>query len=254
MKKPSVTRSPFITDDPQAACEHFRLAAEALPDAEVQVFHVSAVETHKAVRAAVQAVIPELGLIAERAPGMDIVALQELPTLSLAVIYAASRVPAPTPSEGLIAAKLDAIAGPRERTLSFLEVCAGEGIVPRERVRGIRAGKGALDKARDAVALAGVFAEFHDALEGRHPFDEATLRAMADDGAWLINAMTESAARGQSPEAKLRDRLGTLLARGCDQLRVAGAVAWGDAGMRRRIKGLLKNRPPRVKDPTKRKP
>lgn len=259
MKKPTVSttvapaRAPFVTDDPAAAYAHFVSAAEALPEDEVVVFRASPTETHKAVRLAVEAITPALPLVAERAPWIDVVSLRELPALSLAVIYAASRVPPPPPSEGEIATKLKSISGLRGRALRYLEVAAGEDLVPMARVRAIRVGTGPLDRARDAVAIAGIFDEFKGALQGCHPFDSEALHGMAADGAWLIAAMTADPTRQRSPEAKTRDRLGTLLAQGCEALRTAGAVAWGASEMRRRIKGLLKNKPRAAKPAAEKK-
>src|SRR5207248_90413 len=85
--------------------------------------------------------------------------------------------------------------------LQQLEILGALDIVPRERVAAIRSGKGPLDTARDAVAIAGMYTddEFAAAVANKHPFTPAQLRALADDGNWLVGQLNPKGAGHAKP-------------------------------------------------------
>ncbi len=222
---------PFVTGDPREAFEKVKPAAEALDEREVERFRGSAPDVNRAVRAQVSSLRPHLSVVRERAPWMDLVALQELPTLSLAVLYAAARVRGR--GGKAFTAKLERLTVLRERTVLFLDLAAEEGVIPVKVARSIGFEDGPVATARDAVAIAKVFRDYSDSLQWRHPFKGSTLRALAKDGAWVLSELT-ARAEGSSPEGVILDRMGTLLARGCEDLAVACVAVWGaDAAQER---------------------
>jgi hypothetical protein len=104
-------------------------------------------------------------------------------------------------------------------------------LLPRERVAKVREGTGKLDSARDFVALPGLFAEYSDALHGKHPFPADKLDLLATLGGTLVQNVKPSRAHGEvakrTAEAILRDQFAFLAAERYDHLQVLAAVALG---------------------------
>jgi hypothetical protein len=185
------------------------------------------------IRAALAAVEPHLAsaVLALRDPKLKEVF--ELPSLVMALDFAVVRVPVAKLSAGDIDRMLTEGGPWRELMLGFLEVASHPllNLLPRERVAAVRAGAGKLDRARDFVALPGLFAEFAEALSGKHPFPADKLDLLATLGGALVqqvrpgNAVTEVAKRGA--ESILRDQLAALVADRYDLLQVLATVALG---------------------------
>ncbi|MEZ4405015.1 MAG: hypothetical protein R3A52_00795 [Polyangiales bacterium] len=228
---------PYVTSDPREAYERFRPVAEGLSEGEVQRFGAAASEVNRAVRAQVAAVRPHLDVVRAHAPWMDLRALQELPMLSLAVLYAASRVPGR--GGGVFAAKCERLVSLRERALVFLDIAAAEGVIPVKVARSIGLEEGPIATARDAVAIAKVFRDYEMELGCCHPFKRSTLRALEDDGAWILSELTAGAEGRRTADGATLDRLGTLLAWGCEDLSVACVAVWGTAAAKERMGATL---------------
>lgn len=230
-------RRPFITGDPWEAFERYTPRAQALPANEVERFRASPSEVNRAVRSQVAAVRPHLATVRAKAPWMDLDALQELPTLSLAVLYAAARVRGRGGKTFVV--KSERLAVLRERALLFLDLAAEEGLIPVRVAHAIGTEEGPVAVARDAVAIARVFRDHASALEDRHPFKPSTLRALERDGAWVLSELTAGAEGRPTPAADLLDRMGTLLSRGCEDLAVACVAVWGADAAQARVGELL---------------
>src|SRR5262249_20724130 len=148
----------------------------------------------------------------------------ELPALVMALEVAAGRVPVAKLSAGEIDKMLAEGAPWRELMLTFLEVASHPliGLLPAERVARVPAGKGKLDKAQDFVALPGLFAEFKDALAGKHPFPADKLDLLATLGGALVQQVKPGRAMMEVPkrtsEAILRDQVAALVAERYDDL------------------------------------
>jgi hypothetical protein len=142
-------------------------------------------------------------------------------------------VPVAKLSTGEIQAMLDEGAPWREVMLRYLEVVSHPvlGLLPENRVRAIRQGTGKLDKARDFVAIAGMFAEYEAALAGKHPFDKAQLDRLATLGGALVQQLVPGGAPAPVPkrtaEAILRDQFAALVEDRYDHLQVLATVALG---------------------------
>ena len=224
-------RVPFTNTDGQADFLHFlslaeaRVAAGKLPRAarDVSVVRVN-------VSRGVAAVLSREEAIRAKMPSADFASLAEIPALAAALDFAAGRVPVEM-SDGEIGALLAEVRPLRKLTLIQLDVFAGLSLVPADRVATIRSGSGPLDTARDAVAIAGVFAEFSGAIAGKHPFTDEQLATLAHLGNTLVRAMTPTAAK-EGPatiggEAALRDAFYGEVIERYEAARELGVIAFG---------------------------
>ncbi|CAN97999.1 hypothetical protein predicted by Glimmer/Critica [Sorangium cellulosum So ce56] len=226
-------RGAFVDEMPERAFAHFRPLAEQVPTADLPIFTGQPLLMRANVKIALAAVEPHLpaAVSALREPRLKDVF--ELPSLVMALDFATARVPVAKLSAGEIEKMLAEGAPWRELMLTFLEVASHPllGLLPRERVAAVRAGSGKLDKARDFVALPGLFAEFSSALEGKHPFPADKLDLLATLGGALVQQVRPGNAAAtvakRTPESILRDQLASLVADRYDQLQVLAAVALG---------------------------
>jgi hypothetical protein len=221
--------APFTTDDAEKAYEHFLPLVQALEgDIPVRSGDVEIALTN--VRRGVASVAPLADKLDKSLPDISVNDLLELPALALALVHADGRVPEAI-GAGDIDATLARIGPLREAGLQYLEVVADLGLLPKDRVRAVRAGKGKLDKARDCVDIAGIFREYAAALANKHPFTDAQIDDLAKTGTWLVEAIQpKGAARPAAqrhPASQIRDRFWRLVDERHDKLRTAGVVLFG---------------------------
>ena len=123
----------------------------------------------------------------------------------------------------------------RSMTLLYLEIAADLDLVPKDRVRKIRADRGPVDEARDGVAIVACVNEFAPKLANKHPFTAEALAKLAEDGNWLLKQLLPSGATPEkgatSQDTLVRDRLWTEVVRRYDLLYQAGVVIWGRRGV-----------------------
>jgi hypothetical protein len=223
----------FTDEHPQHAFDHFRPLTDKVPQADLPVFTGQALVMRANVRHALQAIEPYLVTAVARLSDPRLQDIFELPALTTALDFAAARVPLAKLSAGEIQAKLDEGAPWRELMLSYLEVASHPlvGLLPAERVRAVRAGKGKLDMARDFVSVVGLFSEFSTALAGKHPFPPEKLDLLSTLGGQLVGQLKPGQAVGdpaqRTPESVLRDRFAWLVADRYDALQALAAVAVG---------------------------
>jgi hypothetical protein len=221
---------PFLSEDSEACFKHFAKLVAATPadaldpyNADPEIVRVNLVRALDAVRG-------HLDQIAKALPLVNIAELLELPSLALALGFGADKVFTPV-SRQEIRARQATLRPARSQTLRYLEIVAELDIVPADRVQNIRAGKGALDEARDGVAEVAMFNEYESKLAGKHPFSEEYLAKLAEDGNWLIKALLPTGAKpgkaGANPDVLVRDQLWTEVLRRYDVLYQAGMVIWG---------------------------
>ncbi|UQA60209.1 hypothetical protein [Polyangium aurulentum] len=222
--------SPFETDDAESAFKHFSPLVDTIPEADLDAYNADADIVRVNARRGTDAIRPHLGQIEKALPLVPLHELLEIPSLALALGFAAARVFTPA-SPQQIKARQASLRPARELTLRQLEILAELSLVPADRVRHIRANRGSIDEADDAVAIVAFYGEHKQALAGKHPFDDAYLQKLADDGNWLVAQLTpvnaKPAKSGKSPDALVRDRLWTELNRRYDELYKAGVVIWG---------------------------
>jgi len=223
----------FTNESPQAAFAHFRPLAESVSTDGLQAFNGHPLLMRANVLAALAAVEPHLPVAVAALREPRLAEVLELPALVMALDFAAGRVPVAKLSAKEIEAMLAEGAPWRELMLGYLEVVSHPalGLLPRERVAAVRAGKGKLDMAQDFVALPGLFAEFDGALAGKHPFQPSAIARLGELGGALVQTIRPGQATAikvtRPEEAILRDRFAWLVVERYDQLGVIATVALG---------------------------
>jgi hypothetical protein len=184
------------------------------------------------VQLGVESVLPHEARLRKLLPKLKLADVHSLPDLAAGLIYAADRQSGP-PSKAEVAEKLLRLRKLREPMLLIAEGLALMGHLPAERVTAIREGKGAIDSARDGIALEAFYREHATAVRNKHPFTEAHFTEIAELGNYLVRAITPSGGRqrvqAQSEASELRDRFYTLLTQRHAELRKAGFVLFGEA-------------------------
>lgn len=216
---------------PAAAYDFFVPATAQLTDDEILVCRLDLPLALHNVQLGVESIRPFAERLSKELPAIELGALYGLPNLAAATIYAADRVSGPVTKVEL-AEKLSRVRRLRESMLLIAEGLAVLGLLPGARVAGIRAGNGAVDSARDAVALEALYRENAVALAGKHPFGEADLQEAAELGSFLLRAIVPQGGRQRaevdSDAVRNRDALYTLLVRGHGELRKVGFYLFGE--------------------------
>ncbi|HRI72590.1 MAG TPA: hypothetical protein PK156_50485 [Polyangium sp.] len=223
----------FKDETPAIAFAHFRPLAESVPTENLVIFTGQPLLMRANIRTALQALEPHLekAVNALRTPSLQ--EIFELPSLAMALEFAVGRVPVAKLSNGEIERLLSEGAPWRELMLSYLEIVSHPliGLLPRERVAAVRAGRGKLDQAQDFVALPGLFAEFASPLANKHPFPAEKLDLLATLGGALVQNVkpgnTPTTVAKRSIESILRDQFAQLVVERYDQLLVMAALALG---------------------------
>lgn len=238
-KKALTPATPVL--DPKVAYDRLLARASALPGKDVPVARVSASIARVNIDSACRAITPHLALLPDVAPKVDPARIADLPALARAFEYAEKLMPKDA-SDGSIDAALAAVGPVRLAALSYLSAAAFGGLVDVGRVRKLRAGRGKLDIASDAVAIAGLFDDASAALTGKHPFTSEHLATLRDRGAWLVDRLKPSGAvrdpKGRSPAALVKDRFAKLLEDDYADLLKAAVAIWGVDGYRAHVPAL----------------
>jgi len=239
-------QSYFDSADPSAAFDHFVPLVEDIAEADLDVWNADPEIVRVNARRAVEALSPHWERIEKALPLVSIPSLMEIPSLALALSFAAGRVFTPaSPQE--IRARQASLRPARRLALEQLDIFVELGVVSKDRVRAIRAGTGSVDEANDAVVIVALFREHAADFKNKHPFDEAFLQQLADDGHWLLGQLLPKGAKpekaGRSDEALARDRLWTELNRRYDELYKAGVEVWGRRNVNEQLPSLLARQP-----------
>jgi hypothetical protein len=227
--------------EPKGAYDHFLPRAMALPAKDVPVARGAASIARSNVDRAFKALEPHLAELPAVAPKIDLACLTSLPALARGFEHAERLIPKDA-SDGSIDAALAAVSPIRQAALAYLEAAAFCGLVDPGLVRKIRAGRGKLDRAGDAVAIASVFEEKKGALAGKHPFTAAQLATLRDKGGWLLDRLKPSGAvrdpKGRAPAALVKDRFARLVEDDYAELLKAAVAIWGVDGYREKVPAL----------------
>lgn len=220
----------FETTDPAAAFNHFAPLVANLPENELDVWNADADIVRVNARRAVDAFATHWAHIEQALPLLSVPKLKEIPSLALALAFAADRVFTPASPQEIRAHQLR-LRPARRLALAQLDIFVEMGLVAADRVRAIRADRGPVDEANDAVAITALFRENAAAWQNKHPFHEAFLQQLTDDGQWLLGQLVPKGAHpektGPSDEVLVRNRLWTELNRRYDDLYKAGVEVWG---------------------------
>lgn len=220
----------FETTDPAAAFAHFAPLVADIAETDLDVWNADPDIVRVNARRAVDAFATQWAHIQQALPLLSVPKLKEIPSLALAVAFAADRVFKPaSPQE--IRAHQASLRPARRMTLAQLDIFAELGLVSADRVRAIRSDRGPVDEANDAVAIVALFQENAATWQNKHPFNAAFLQKLADDGQWLLGQLIPKGAKpehtGPSDDVIVRNRLWTELNRRYDDLYKAGVEVWG---------------------------
>ncbi len=234
--------TPFESIDPAAAFAHFAPLVADIAESDLDAWNADPEIVRVNARRAVDAVAPHWAHIEKALPLVSVPKLIEIPSLALALAFAAGRVFTPaSPQE--IRAYQASLRPARRLVLQQLEIFAELAMVSRDRVRDIRADKGPVDEANDAIATVALFRENAAAWKNKHPFHDTFLDKLADDGQWLLGQLLPKGAKpekdGPSDDALTRDRLWTELNRRYDDLYKAGVEIWGRRKVDEQLPSLL---------------
>ena len=213
----------------EAFADH-RAKAAALAPRDVLTLRADVALVAHNVAIAVEALAPHGKALGALPAPFSLPALQALPRLAAAVVYAAAQVDRSSPGE---ARKLVARAAElRARLLNAAVSLADAGLVSKARVARIQKGRGPRDQAQDCVDLAALFREAAAAIKGKTAIGKDVVDEAATVGDALLALLKPKAGKGK-PSAGVRsavddrDRLWTLLVQGYEaQARRAGMWIW----------------------------
>lgn len=242
MTEQPTNNPPFLTDDVLAAVRHFTPLVATIPETELESWRGGADLIRINLQRGVDAIRAHMGRIQQTLPLISIPKLLELPVLGLALVHADSLVFVPA-SEGEIHERQQRLRPMRSQTLRQLELFAERNLVPADRVRNIRSGRGPLDEAKDAVAIQAMYEEYATVLAGKHPFTSEELTSLGRDGSWLLQQLQPDEARSAPAERQggelLRNRLWTEISHRYDDLYTVGVALFGRRAVDDHIPPLL---------------
>lgn len=220
----------FETTDPAAAFDHFAPLVANLAESQLDVWNADADIVRVNARRAVDALAPHWAQIQQALPLVSVSQLKEIPSLALALAFAADRVFKPASPQD-IRAHQSSLRPARRLALKQLEIFVELGLVSDARVQPIKADRGPVDEANDAVAIVALFQEHAAAWQNKHPFTPAFLQKLSADGQWLLGQLVPKGATPEkgslSADVLARNRLWTELNRRYDDLYKAGVEVWG---------------------------
>lgn len=237
----SAAKAPVVVDVEsaaaglEAACEHYRAEALALPESEVLPCRADPVLALYNVYAGVAAVEAERATLAAdpEAPRPDWEAIAHTRTVAAALVFAAKQVMKPSLAKALAQGLAEAYQL-RALLLAEARLQRLRGKLPAKTLRAIEAGSGSIDAAQDCVALAAALRAL--SKKGvKLSVTGAELRRAAELGASLVTSLAPGAARKKravdperAAQVALRDRLWTLLVRAYDRVLRVAAWRWQD--------------------------
>lgn len=213
----------------QKAYEVFLPAAEALAEDAVRPFRADGSLALQNVQMGLDSVSPHIDQIKTDLPTVDLAALQKLPELALAVIYAAAQVD--RSSDGSTGALIEKARTSRTLLLASAEALAIAGILPAHDVERIRVGIGSIDLAQDNIDLAALLTKHAAAIAGKTAVTPEQITEAATVGTDLLKRLKPKGTRSKDPATEavaLRDRFWTLLATRHKELRRVGMWLWLD--------------------------
>jgi len=210
----------------------FAPLAKALPAGQVLPCRIDLKLALHNVQVGISNLQPATARLRKELSALPIAELMDSANLCAALLYADEQI-AEQPSKAQNLTDLARLRQLRGPLLQIAEGLAALGLLPDKKVRAIRTGSGALDHARDGVALAELYRASAAALAGKHPFTPAYLDEIAELGERLTRDVTPRGAKRKAAPGdtgvELRNRLYTLLVRRHADLRRAGYYLFGEA-------------------------
>lgn len=248
------TRSPFLTDDGEAAYQHFQPIAQTLAPGDLEAWNTEAVVVRANVQKAMKKLGPHLEDLATELPTLDLPSVLELPALAHALVFADGLVLAPASKKEILATQQRQRPA-RAVTLAQLEVFSNPevGLLDPEVTRSTRKDSGPLDEARDGVRIVAVFNENRAKFAGQPPFSAEYLAILAKDSNWLQTQLQPAgvapAKAEQDPKVLCRNQLFTEIVHRYEGLYLAGVKKWRRRGVDEHVPPLTSRQVPRAPKP-----
>ena len=213
-----------MTDLAKAFDNHIG-AARALPADEILPFRLDVDLATVNIATGIQVVVAHAAELPVHLPKENLAHLMSLDELAAGVKYAAMRVNLEVPEQSVIMTHLNRATEIRRQLLAVAKGLAANGLVPRDEVDAIIAGRGPLDRAIDCVSLADLFLKHEQAIAGKHPITAEQIAEASAVGSFLTTHLRPAnapapLATGPSPIVDDRNRLATLLVRRHARLQV----------------------------------
>lgn len=203
-----------------------------------------ALACHNAKKGAA-AVLEDRARIKKDLPAIDIAHLEAIPAIASALAFAELRLEHMlTPDTGIrdLVRRGRAL---RRVLLTSARALAAAGLLAPKAVRAIEIGKGDIDMAKDAMALAALFTSHAKKLSGKTAITPALVKEAAQVGAKLNAVLKPQRAKKEvklTPEqaqaTDMRDRFWLLLNQRYDLLWRAGAYLYGKSTVDTRVPPL----------------
>jgi hypothetical protein len=230
---PSTAAQEQLTGSEEAA-QRFLAIAMKIPDGEVLVARVDGTLAILNCATGVAALAPHRDLIKTFSSVISLDEIDSLAEMGVALQYSITKFErlAPVSKE----TKADIATGTEIRStlLAKADILVKVGIIPAAAVAAIRQGRGAIDTARDCLALAVLFRQYLDKLDGHVKVTADDITAADDIGRKLLaeirpdDAPPPALAVEIATAARERDRLWTLYYRTWERnVWRAGALVFG---------------------------
>lgn len=195
--------------------QRFAPRANALPADQVRVARIDPQVVARNVKVGVAALNARRAEVATL-PGILLAALDELPDMSLGLIWVCGECERFEPVTGHIDVLRARASKARKLGLLKADVLVAAGIIPASVVAGIRRGHGLADVAGDCISLSSLFHKYQGELDGHVKITDADIQELNDSGVALMSALrAPGTPREPIQEQKVttdqRDRLWTLL-------------------------------------------
>jgi hypothetical protein len=215
-----------------AAYAQYLPIAQETPASEIPTFRLDPALANQNVTTAMAALAPYTSTLAALPSPFSLTAMQAVPSIALATIYAAAQVDLASP--GTTAALVKAASTLRGVMLSSAVTLMKAGVLPAPEVQRIMKGTGVADTAQDCVDLAQLFTTNAAAVAGKTPVTQAQIQQATQVGDALLKVLKPARTPSQprhttNPSVAARNALGALLTTQYEQqVRRAGMWIWLD--------------------------
>jgi hypothetical protein len=163
---PNTTAAPAQLTGSEEANQRFLAIAMKIPDGEILVARVDGTLVILNCATGVSALAPHRDFIQTLSSVISLDEIDSLADLGLAFQYSITKFERLAPVSKETKADISTASEIRSTLLAKADILVTAGIIPAAAVAAIRHGRGAIDTARDCLALAVLFRQYLDKLDG----------------------------------------------------------------------------------------
>ncbi len=214
-----------------AYAKYLPIAQKQIPAAQVVPYRQDPALAAQNISTGLAALAPYKKQLAKLPAPFDLGAMNELPAIAIATMYAAAQVDLSSP--GTVGQLRKTAGALRDVLLSNAVSLMKAGVLPAADVQRIMKGKGASDVAQDCVDLAQLFTVNAAAVKGKTPVTQAQIGEATQVGDQLLALIKPKGTPGQplnktNAAVAARDQVAALMVAQYAQLRRAGMWIWVD--------------------------